>query len=47
MTKNKTIRKSFSYASKALDQKKSDLQKEVKDAIRNLLEKTYKQFEKT
>ncbi|MDP7658136.1 MAG: hypothetical protein QF812_02895 [Nitrososphaerales archaeon] len=47
MTKNETTKKKFSYARKALDQKKSDLQKEIKHSISNLLEKTYKQFEKT
>ena len=47
MTKNETTKKNFSYARKALDQKKSDLQKEIKHSISNLLEKTYKQFEKT
>lgn len=47
MVKNETTKKKFSYARKVVDQKNSDLQKEAKDTINNLLEKTYKHFEKT
>ena len=47
MTKNETTKKKFSQARKSIDKKHIDLQKEIKHSISNLLEKTYKQFEKT
>ncbi len=47
MAKNEAKKNKFSSAHKALEQKKSDLQKEVNNSINSLLEKTYKQFEKT
>jgi|TARA_B100001971_G_C18207390_1_gene548483 hypothetical protein len=47
MVKNETTKKKFSHARKSIDKKHIDLQKEVKDTINNLLEKTYKHFEKS
>ncbi|MDP6641175.1 MAG: hypothetical protein QF381_01875 [Nitrososphaerales archaeon] len=47
MVKNETTKKKFSQARKSIDKKHIDLQKEVKDKLNDLLEKTYKHFEKT
>ena len=47
MVNNEITKKKFSNARKSVDKKHIDLQKETKDKINNLLEKTYKHFEKT
>ena len=47
MVKSETTKKKFSQARGSIDKKHIDLQKEVKDKINDLLEKTYKHFEKT
>ncbi len=47
MIKNKLKSKKFINAHKIIDTKYQDLQKVIDKIMNNLLEKTYKQFEKT
>lgn len=47
MDKNKLKTKKFIDAHKIIESKYHDLQKEIDKIMDNLLDKTYKQFEKT
>ncbi len=47
MVKNKLKPKKFINAHKIIDSKYQDLQKEIDKIMNDLVEKTYKQFEKT
>ncbi len=47
MVEEKLKSKKFINAHKSIDSKYRDLQKEINEIMNDLLEKTYKQFEKT
>jgi len=47
MVEEKLKSKKFINAHKSIDSKYNDLQKEINEIMNDLLDKTYKQFEKT